>query len=144
DCFVVVVQRRQVRPLLDVRISIRCQLHQRMGSSILRNTPLQTADNLAAIRRRQLDWKNVRNGTVFVSAACEGIATTHHQVTATAVADEVDDILKLVLRKEGGLDAAKDQTLERKQFLFFLRKALRQHLFFVDALAIELVLRGTE
>src|SRR5207249_10614419 len=107
-------------------------------SAVIRDCKLHAADNRIPISRGQLHRKNVSERTILVPAAREGIAAAHHEETAAAVAHEVNDVLELILREERGLDTAEDQAFVGKQFVLLLRETFRQHLFFVDALVIEL------
>src|SRR5262249_15051128 len=110
ECAVEIVQRRQVVPLLQVRIGIGRQFHQLMRTSVIGDQSLESSNNRSPITRRQLHWKDVSEQAVLVAAAGKGISAAHHHKAAAAIADEVDDILELVLIKEGRFNAAEDQT----------------------------------
>src|SRR5213594_2059851 len=115
-----------------------------MRLAIWRNRQLEAPDDGDTILLRHLHRENVGDRTILITAADKGIPAAHHEISAAAVADEIHDHLELILRKEGGLDTAENQALVLEQLFAFFGKAFSQHFFFVDALAIELVLGRTQ
>ena len=115
-----------------------------MRSAIIGDGKLEAADNRRAILLRHLYRKNVGYRTILITSADKRISSTHHEKSATAVANEVHDHLQLILGEKSGLDAAENEAFVLEKLFALFREALGQHLFLVDALTIELVLGGAQ
>src|SRR5206468_7972656 len=59
-----------------------------------------SADHRVSITGRQLHGQDVGDRTILITAARKRIASAHHQVSAAAVADEIDDVLELIRSEE--------------------------------------------